>query len=388
MKYQISPRAQEAGVYPIVDLNRRKAGLLERGIRLYDFGVGDDSLSVDTHVHSRFVRELQTSSRYPLSEGNKTLRDAIAEYLGRRFRVDLDPASQILSVTGSKEAIYHLPSLIFEPGLPKDTVIGPNLGYPPYPKGTLMAGAKYHPVQLLPENGFLLELDSLAPEILKKTALAWLNYPHNPTGATCDKEYLARQVETAKRYQIILCSDECYADVYFGDPPPSILQVTTEGVLAFHSLSKRSGLTGWRAGFIAGDSQILAEYRRLRNTIGVATPEPVQLMAELSWSDDHHVAARREVFRNMRATAEKAFRSMNLEYFQSDASFYYWIKAPACNTGESYFEELFQAGIIVTPSEFFDETLFGWFRISLVTTPDELIEALALWQDVHARVTA
>src|SRR5207302_4013357 len=132
--------------------------------------------------------------------------------------------------------------------------------------------------------------------------IAWLNYPHNPTGASVDLGYLNRQVEVAREYDILLCADDCYLDLYFGDaPPPGVLQVTQDGVLSFGSLSKRSGMTGYRSGYIAGDATVIAALKRARPNFGVGSQDFVQAAAAVAWADDAHVAERRAIFRAERA---------------------------------------------------------------------------------------
>ena len=132
----------------------------------------------------------------------------------------------------------------------------------------------------------MLRLDKLPKSLLEETAMVWINSPHNPPGATAPLSYLQEVYRACREYGIILCSDECYVDLYFEEPPHSVLEVGKEGVLAFHSLSKRSGMTGYRSGFVAGDPKLIGEYLKHRSSFGVASPDFVQAAATAAWNED------------------------------------------------------------------------------------------------------
>lgn len=377
----ISKTAKEIGHYPIAELLEKKVELQKKGIRIFDFGAGDDGLPIDTVISGALKTKLSDTSKYPLVRGTEDLRSAIINYLNRRFSIDLD-LDQILPVTGSKEGIYHLPALVIDHESARRKVLGPALAYPPYIKGTQAVNGEYVPLQGGKDQNYLIELSAVDPKILSTTALVYLNYPHNPTGAGCDLEYLKRQVDVAKEYGILLVSDECYADIYFGSPPPSILEVTTSNVLAFHSLSKRSGMTGYRSGFVAGDSAFINGYARLRNAIGTALPAPIDIASIAAWSDDRHVEQRRLVFSAIRERFLQFLNEIELEYLDTDASFYVWAKAPSGETGKSYAEKLRAKGIFVAPADYFGPGSPEWFRISLVLTIKECEEAFSVWREV------
>ncbi len=385
MKISFAQRALSAGYYPIAELGKKKQELLDNKIPVFDFGPGDDNLPIAPVILDALRSALPSSSHYPVVQGTLEFREAVRRYLKRRFGAELED-NQVIPVTGSKEAIHHLPSLFIEPGSAKNLVIGPILAYPPYFKGAEMTGGEYYPVEGGPEQDYLIELEELPEEVLSRAAIVYLNYPHNPTGAACDKEYFARQLETAEKHSIVVVSDECYADIYFGSPPPSILELTSRNVLAFHSLSKRSGMTGFRSGFVAGDPVIIEKYRKLRNALGTATPEPILIASIAAWDDDAHVEERRRFFGELRESCLQFFDSLGLEYYRSDASFYLWIKAPEGLSAIQYTDALMARGVITSPSHFFGDTAPEWFRVSLVLSPEECSKAFKVWKEVHEDV--
>ena len=179
-------------------------------------------------------------------------------------------------------------------------MILPDPGYPTYEAGARLAGLEPVKVPLRAGNGFLLEPGDLPPALLDETLIFWVSYPHNPTGAVAPRDYLERVGRAALAHGFVVASDECYADIWFDEPPLSMLQVQVENVLAIHSCSKRSGMTGYRSGFVAGDADLVAQVKRMRSHPGVASPDFVTAAAVAAWNDDAHVAERREVFRGKR----------------------------------------------------------------------------------------
>ncbi|WP_456392255.1 succinyldiaminopimelate transaminase [Persephonella sp.] len=381
--------------YPMEELNRIKASLKERGIKIYDFGTGDPKEPTDQKIRKALIDAVPEVSQYPSVAGRAELRNAISEWFKNRFGVELDPDTQIIPSNGSKEAIFHFPLVFIDTDQPeKNKVIFGTPGYPVYERGTLYAGGMPVPVPLREEDGFLLRLDKLDKSLLQETKIVWLNYPHNPTGATASLQYFQDMLGICREYGIILCSDECYTELYFDEKPPSALQAGIEGVVVFHSLSKRSGLTGYRTGFVAGDPQIISEYRKGRASFGVATPDFIQKAAEVAWSDEEHVEKRREIFRRKRDIFLEFFDKIGLEYLYPQATFYFWIKAPEGMSGEEYAKHLLQYGIVVSPGVNFcagieimeNRCSSDYFRIALVPTVEECMEAVRVWEKAHSEI--
>jgi acetylornithine aminotransferase len=180
----------------------------------------------------------------------------------------------------------------------------------------------------------------------------------------------------------VLASDECYADVYFGAPPPSILEVARENVLAVHSCSKRSGMTGYRSGFVAGDPDLVAVLRAFRSHPGVSQPDFVAAAATAAWSDDRHAAERRELFRAKRDRFAAFFREHGLEAGAAEATLYLWVKVPAGGTSAGYALRLLDEGIVVAPGTAFGAGE-GYVRVALVPTLEECDAAIEAWRRVR-----
>ncbi|MEK7414301.1 MAG: succinyldiaminopimelate transaminase [Planctomycetota bacterium] len=377
----MNPILRASKPYPMAELQRRKAELAKTGVRIHDFGTGDPVEPTPPFILDALKQAVPTISQYPSVAGTTKLRSAAAGYMQRRFGVTLDPATQILPSSGSKEAIFHLGPAFLDPGTTKNTIVYGTPGYPVYESSAMFAGGVAHPVVLERARGFRLELERLPTALLNATAIAWLNYPHNPTGACVDLAYFAAQRDVAKAHGILLCSDECYQDLWFNDaePPPSLLQTGIEDVLAFHSCSKRSGMTGYRSGFIAGDAKLIAEYRRWRVHFGVGSPEFIEHAAAAAWSDDQHAAQRRTIFAAKYAVLSAGLQARGLEILPSSAGLYLWAKAPKGVSADAYAAQCLDRGIVISPGGFFGPGGDQWFRLALVPSVEACKEALAVW---------
>lgn len=381
---QFNQRVTAFQQYPFAQLAAQRRALIAAGKTVFDFSKGDPVEPTSPFIREALARAVPTISQYPAVKGTQELRQTIAGYLSRRFGVTADPDSQILQCNGSKEAIYNLTSIVIGPESKKKIVIAGVPAYPVIERSTAIFSGLLHSVPLTEEDEFLVDLRRVPDHVLKDTALVWLNYPNNPTAATCTLEYLQTQIEIAKRYDILVCSDECYVDLFLGtEPHPSALQVSMEGVVAFHSCSKRSGMTGYRSGFMAGDKTVLRHYLSLRDAIGTETPVFVQEAARVAWSDDAHVEERRAIFREKQELFQKFFAAEGLEWTRSDATFYLWLKTPPGLSGMEYHQLLLKEGIIVTPGEFFGAGCEDRVRIALVPSVEQSREAIKLWRACH-----
>jgi len=366
----------------MVELDERRKALAAAGKRLFDFGLGDPREPTPPFLREALARGVPAISQYPSAFGTAALRRAAAGYLSRRFGVELDPEGQVLACAGAKEAIFHLP-LAFAGDPRRKKVVMPDPGYPTYEVGARFAGLEPVKVPLGARRRFLLEPEDVGEEVLRETLVYWLNYPHNPTGAVAPRGYLRRVGEAARRFGFVVASDECYADVYFGEPPASMLEAQVENVVAIHSCSKRSGMTGYRSGFLAGDRDVIAALRALRGHPGVASAEFVAPAATAAWSDDAHAAERREIFRAKRDRFLAFFARHGLEAGASEATLYLWVKVPAGETSGGYALRLLEEGIVVAPGTAFGAGE-GYVRVALVPALDECEAAVAAWSRVRA----
>jgi acetylornithine aminotransferase len=364
-----------------VELEERRKALAARGVRLFDFGLGDPKEPTPPFIRDALRAAVPEVSQYPSAAGTPALRRACAGYVHRRFGVELDPETQIAPCAGAKEAIFHLP-LAFAGDPVRRKVVMPDPGYPTYEVGARFAGLEPVKVPLTAANRFLIEPEALGEALLRETLLFWVSYPHNPTGAIAPRGYLERVGNAAKAHGFVVASDECYADIYFGAPPPSMLEVQVENVVAVHSCSKRSGMTGYRSGFMAGDRDLVGALKALRSHPGLASPEFVPAAATAAWSDDAHAAERREIFRRKRDRFLRFFAEKGLVADASEATLYLWLRVPAGQTAGGYAMKLLEAGIVVAPGTAFGAGE-GYVRVALVPTLDECEEAIRAWSRIE-----
>jgi acetylornithine/N-succinyldiaminopimelate aminotransferase len=365
----------------MVELDERRRALVAAGKRLFDFGLGDPREPTPPFLRETLRAAVPEVSQYPSAFGTPALRRAAAGYVQRRFGVEVDPETQVLACAGAKEAIFHLP-LAFAGDPRRGKVVMPDPGYPTYEVGTRFAGLEPVKVPLTAARRFLLEPEDVGEDVLRETLVYWISYPHNPTGAVAPRDYLARVGAAALKYGFVLASDECYADIYFGERPLSMLEVQVENVVAIHSCSKRSGMTGYRSGFLAGDRDVIQVLRGLRSHPGVASAEFVAPVATAAWGDDAHAAERRELFRRKRDRFLRFFAEEGLAVDASDATLYLWVRVPAGHTSASYALRLLDAGIVVAPGTAFGAGE-GYVRVALVPSLEESEAAIAAWAEIE-----
>src|SRR3989344_5848066 len=308
--------------YAFAEIDKKVAALRSTGVDVIDFGVGDPTESAPSFVIDNLTDfgKKHATSGYPSYVGSDTLRAAAAAYMRRRFEVDLDLEREICADIGSKEAVFNFPEGFVEPG---DIVICPSPGYPPMKTGTIFAEGTPYFVPLLEEKGFLIDYASISEEIARRAKIIWINYPNSPTGAIATREYYTGLTKWARERSIIVASDEgCYIDIYFGEPPPSILEVAREGVIAFYSLSKRNNMTGYRVGFVCGDERIVLIFKRLKTNIDSGVPNIIQDAAIAALDDDAHVESMRQLYRKKRDVLLPALREAGFEPTEPAATFY------------------------------------------------------------------
>jgi succinyldiaminopimelate transaminase len=382
---RVNPLLDQLRTYPVEALHMRRDEVAARGIPIHDFSVGDPPEPTPVFIREALRDGVPQVSQYPAVAGTPELRAAIGGYLRRRFGVDLDPDRHVLPTSGSKEAVFHLPMAVIDPSAVDRVVVFPDPGYPGYERGALFCGGLPHPVPLAGDWRF--RPWELPDSLLQQTRVLWVNSPANPTGVVMSREELGRTYELCRAWDILLVCDECYADIYDGEPPPSLLEVGLEGALVIHSLSKRSGLTGYRSGFIAGDPAWIRRMRGFRSNPGLAAQDFVNRAALAAWSEDEHVAARRRRFTERRRLVLDFLVETGHHPVQSDATFYIWFPAPEGYDDLTYAAFLLEAGIVVTPGRFFATTSAadGYLRLALVPSLEGCRVALEAWRALLER---
>lgn len=375
MKIEPSKRVKSIGSYAFADVDNEVAKLKKLGITPIDFGVGDPKEPTPGSIRNYCKRAIdkRMDSGYPSYIGTKDYRESIAKWTKERFNVSLDPDKEIASTIGAKEAVFNFHEGIVNPG---DIVIMPNPGYPPYERGTLFAEGKPYFYPLLKENDFLPDLDKIPADVRKKAKLMWINYPNNPTGASITKEKLKEIVDFGKEHNIIIGSDECYTELYYGEKPISILELTKENVFAVQSLSKRSAMTTYRVGWLAGDERIIDIFKKVKTNIDSGTPTFIQDAASAALLDEAHVAEFRASYKKKRDMVVSALKSIGLEDCTPKATIYIWQKCPEGMSSAEFAKKLLakDVAIVTTPGAWISKEVNGlnpgegYVRFALVPT--------------------
>jgi acetylornithine/N-succinyldiaminopimelate aminotransferase len=376
MRPTLNPLLPRLAGYMQEKANALREAALRSGKPVYDFGIGDPREPTPGFIRKALRDAVPEVSQYPSIAGTPALRNAVAGYLQRRFALALDPDSQILPCAGAKEALFHLPLCAASPDRPLCWY--PDPAYPVYERAILFAGATPRTYPLRAGRGFLPDLDAIAAEDWRRTSLWFDCYPHNPTGASAPRAHHEKLVRLAKEHGFLVVCDEPYVDLYVGEPPHSALQVSRENLIAIHSLSKRSGMTGYRSGFIAGDPGIIGWLREARANFGVASQAFIQQAAIAAWSDDVHVADRRRTFAEKRQVLLAHLRGLGLEV-GGEGAFYLWVRVPAGETSEGYAARLAGRNILVVPGPQFGQEGTGFIRLAMVPKLEDCRAATDLW---------
>jgi len=319
------------------------------------------------------------STGYPPSVGTPALRDAAAGWMERRFGVAVAP-EQVAACVGTKEVVASLPRLLSLRDPSRDTVLYPAVSYPTYEMGARLAGLRAVPVPV--DEHWRLDVSGVEPDDAGRALVLWLNEPANPTGASTPPDELARLVAWGRRHGAIVASDECYAEFTYdtgGDPAPpvSALAGGSDGVLAVHSLSKRSNMAGLRAGFVAGDAELVGYLAEVRRHAGMIVAAPVQAAAAAALDDDLHVHEQRERYRQRRATALEALGRGGLVHDGGTSTFYLWLRdGTGAGDGWEIATRLAERGLVVAPGELYGPAGRDHARLSLTVTDERLAMAL------------
>ena len=378
--YTQSQRLQGLPPYLFAELDRTKQEQVKKGVDVISFGIGDPDLPTPPHIIQALAAAAADpkNHQYPSYEGMLTFRKAAADWYRTRFGVSLDPATEVLTLIGSKEGIGHLPLAFVNPG---DVVLVPDPAYPVYQAGTLFAGGEPYCMPLTPAQGFLPDLGAIPAEVAKRAKILWLNYPNNPTGAVAPREFLAEAVAFARRHRLILAHDAPYSEIAFdGYRPESILNIdgAKEVAIEYHSVSKTYNMTGWRIGFAVGNAQILAGLGRIKQNMDSGVFQAVQYagIAALSGSQQC-VADNCRIWQERRDVLIAALREMGFSVATPKASFYAWVPVPAGFTSSSFCADLLaKAGVVVTPGNGFGAAGEGFVRIAFTVNVDRIREAM------------
>ncbi len=378
--FELAKRVKDLPPYLFATIDKMKQKAINRGIDLIDLSVGDPDLPTPKHIVERMKKAVQKPAhhRYPSYEGMLSFRQAAAGWYKKRFRVSLDPETEVLSLIGSKEGIGHLPLAFLNPG---DVVLVPSPGYPVYPVATLFAGAKSHIMPLVEKNDFLPDLKAIPKNILKKARLMFLNYPNNPTAAVAGRKFYEEVIKFAGKNNIIVCHDAAYSEIYYDNRRPmSFLQVPGAGDVGIevHSLSKTYNMTGWRIGFAAGNAKVIAGLGKIKSNLDSGIFQAVQEAGIEALKTKEPVLRKlRDTYQERRDILYSGLKDLGLGVKKPKATFYLWTKVPQGYDSASFVRHLLnRAGVLITPGNGFGSSGEGYVRFALTVPTKRIRQAI------------
>ncbi|MGN6695343.1 MAG: pyridoxal phosphate-dependent aminotransferase [Aquihabitans sp.] len=303
---------------------------------------------------------------YPPSVGTPAYRTAAAGWLHRRFGAEVDP-SNVAACVGTKEVVAGVPHWLRLRTPERDTVLYPEISYPTYAMGATLAGCRAVPVPV--DEAWRIRLDAIDPADAARALCLWVNTPGNPAGGLDD---LAAAAAWGRERGVPVFSDECYAEFTWDGPARTILTEGTDGVVAVHSLSKRSNFAGARVGFYAGDAELVRFLSEVRKHAGFMVPGPVQLAGALAWADDEHVVQQRARYRERLDALAAGLRSYGLDVELPAGAFYLWVAAPEGDAWALAGELARRGGLLVSPGEFYGPAGSGHVRLAVVQPLDRI----------------
>ena len=365
--------------YPLASIPLRKRALIQRGVDVIDLGAGDADLAPPPAVVEALDRAARTPAmnRYGFGMGLPAFRDSVARWMQRRFGLTFDPITEVVPLIGSKEGIAHLALAYLERG---DTAIIPEPGYLSYLGGTILSEGTPYKFPLRPRTNFLIELDEVPDDVLRRARILYLNYPNNPTAAIAPREYLERVVARCRELDCLLVYDNAYSELAFdGYVPPSIFEIegARDVAIEFHSMSKTYNMTGWRCGWAVAAPPIAGTLAKVKTFIDTGAFMAVQAAAVAaidSWAE--FLPGNVAEFKGRRDAAVKAFREAGFGCEVPRATMYLWLQLPEGVPSAAFAERLLEdEGVVVLPGSAFGEGGEGFFRVSFIVSPERLAEA-------------
>ena len=358
---------------------QKKRDLIAKGVDVIDLGAGDADLAPPAEAVAALEKAAHNPamSRYGFGLGLPAFRDAVARWMHRRFGLIFDPMKEVVPLIGSKEGIAHLALAYVGPG---DVALIPEPGYLAYLGGSLLSEGEVHTVSLRPRTKFLLELDDVPGDVLRRTRLVYLNYPNNPTAAIAPRDYLERTVKRCREHDILLVYDNAYSELAFdGYVPPSIFEIdgARDVAIEFHSLSKTYNMTGWRCGWAVGSPEIAGTLAKVKSFVDTGQFMAVQaagVAALDAW--ETFLPGNLKIFTERRDAAVTAFNDAGFPCVAPKATMYLWLPLPDGLPSALFAERLLtEEGVVVLPGSALGAGGEGFFRISFIASPERIAEA-------------
>jgi LL-diaminopimelate aminotransferase len=378
---KFSQRLEKIPPYFFKELDRMKQEKISQGVNVISLGIGDPDTPTAPFIVEAMKRAIEKPEhhQYPPYAGTTRFRKALTEFYKKRFNVSVHPEDETIALIGSKEGIAHISMALLDPG---DILLVPDPGYPVYSISASFAGAESYKMPLLRENNFLPDYGKIPEDIARRATMMFINYPNNPTAAGADLAFYRETVEFAKKYNIIVVSDNAYSDIYYGDEaPPSILSVdgAMDVAVEMYSLSKPYNMTGWRIGACLGNSKVIDAFGRFKSNIDSGTFTAIQETAAVALEEgDEFVAEMRNIYRNRRDKMISALKTIGVDIEPPSCTFYLWAPTPKGMKSFDFTKDLLnRTGVLVSPGTGFGEYGEGYFRISLTIPDDKIDEAVS-----------
>lgn len=388
----MNPRLAQLQPYPFQKLRELLAGVTPNAeLAAINLSIGEPRHATPAFIRERLSAHLDGLSHYPMTQGSEALREAIADWVRARHGVALDPATQVLPVNGSREALFAFAQAVVDPTRHHKMVLSPNPFYQIYEGAAILAGARPYFLNTLAENGFRMDLSLVPEEVWDWCQLIYVCSPGNPTGKVLRLDEWRQMFDLADRYDFVIAADECYSEIYFDEAQPPLGALTAarelgrdpgaagSRLVVFNSLSKRSNVPGMRSGFVAGDAEILRKFLLYRTYHGSAMNPAIQAASAAAWADEAHVQANRRLYREKFAQVVPLLDGL-LEFEAPEAGFYLWARVPMDDA--EFARELYRRQhVTVLPGSYLAREARGvnpgrgYVRIALVDHLDQCVAA-------------
>ncbi|MBW1614980.1 MAG: LL-diaminopimelate aminotransferase [Deltaproteobacteria bacterium] len=374
----IAQRVKELPPYLFKEIDKQKQEAVKAGADVINLGVGDPDLPTPNYVIEALNKAAvePANHRYPSYAGMEAFNKEAALWLKKRFNINIK-LDEIITLIGSKEGIAHTPLAFINPG---DIALIPDPAYPVYENAVRFAGGVPFYMPLKKENDFLPDLDAIPKDIAQKAKLIFLNYPNNPTSATAELSFFNQLVSYAKKYNIIVCHDAAYTEIYYnGKKPASFLEAegAKEVGIEYHSLSKTYNMTGWRIGFAAGGSDIINALGKIKSNVDSGVFQAIQIagIAALK-SEETYINRINEIYEKRKKIILDALNSVGIKAYDPKTTFYIWFEVPKGYTSAQFVSLLLSKAHIVTiPGNGFGKAGEGYARIALTVSEERIKEA-------------